>query len=214
MRASGLPTDRPVREPRDRLDGPLTRQANRFRAANLTSGPDPAHVAVVLRSPPEVQSTASNNKEGGDDAALVKAARRGDRAAFGELVGRYQVVVCSLALALTGSEGHGEEIAQEAFLVAWRRLGELRHPERFRSFLYGIVRNLARSQLRHRIFGRDRGSTAEVVSGAPSPLEHVIDRQEGAALWRALGAVPETYRVPLLLHYYHGQSVEEIALAL
>ena len=61
--------------------------------------------------------TASN------DTALVVASLSGDRDAFGQIAMRYQSLVCSLAYSATGYLSHGEDLAQETFVTAWKTLG-------------------------------------------------------------------------------------------
>src|SRR5262245_58439533 len=91
-----------------------------------------------------LSSTTTRAKDAsGDDAALVGQAQSGDRAAFGHLVGRYQGSVRGLAYALTGSFTQSEEVAQETFLLAWRRLPEMREPDRFHAWVLGIARNFS-----------------------------------------------------------------------
>src|SRR5262245_66073891 len=82
------------------------------------------------------------------DADLVEQARSGRPAAFAQLVERYQGLACSVVYSLTGNLAQGEEVVQEAFLIAWRRLHEMEDPERFRPWLCGITRNLALRTLR------------------------------------------------------------------
>src|SRR5262245_38800155 len=94
---------------------------------------------MISRSPRPARRKDMSNRI---DAELVDAARAGDRQAFAELVGRYQNVVSALAYALTGDLSRSEELAQDVFLAAWQHLGQLREPDRFRSWLYGITRNL------------------------------------------------------------------------
>ena len=86
------------------------------------------------------------------DAELVRAARRGDKKAFVEIVARHQAMVCGVALGILGDFAASEDAGQEAFLTAWRKLHELREPERLRAWLAQIARNAALGQLR-----RDRG---------------------------------------------------------
>src|SRR5215216_1301826 len=102
-------------------------------------------------------------KENGNmsDAELVQAARRGDKRAFVEIVARHQATVCGVALGILGDFSASEDTGQEAFLTAWRKIHELREPERLRPWLTQIARNAALGHLR-----RKRGEapleTAEV----------------------------------------------------
>src|SRR5262245_37588194 len=117
------------------------------------------------------------------DAELVLAARRKDRSAFTALVRRYEILIPALAYALTGSLEQSEEVAQEAFLSAWKHLGDLREPARFRSWIYGIVRNLCRAY-RRQAPPNALLNAADFPSQAPSPLEFVISQEEERMLWR------------------------------
>src|SRR6266850_6254375 len=74
------------------------------------------------------------------DAELVAACLTGDREAFGRVVERYQRLLCSLAYSATGSFSESEDLAQEAFVDAWRQLRTLREPEKLRPWLCGILR--------------------------------------------------------------------------
>src|SRR5947208_2913457 len=76
-----------------------------------------------------------------NDTDLVTASRAGDRDAFGEIVSRYQSLVCSVAYSATGGLAQSEDLAQETFVAAWKSLGHLNDPSRLRSWLCGIARN-------------------------------------------------------------------------
>ena len=78
------------------------------------------------------------------DGELVEASRRGEHEAFGQLVARYQDLVCAVSYSSTGDRVLSEDVAQETFIAAWRQLDGLRDIERLRSWLCGIARNLAR----------------------------------------------------------------------
>ena len=60
------------------------------------------------------------------DAELVNASLAGNREAFGQIVARYQSLVCSLAYSATGSLSQSEDLAQETFFAAWKHLADLR----------------------------------------------------------------------------------------
>lgn len=153
------------------------------------------------------------------DAELVAACLGGDREAFGRIVERYQRLLCSLAYSATGSLSESEDLAQEAFVEGWRRLGTLREPEKLRPWLCGILRHKV-GRLR-RSEGHEPVRQAEALDAAeemPSGDEPVADlamgKEEQALLWSALERVPELYREPLVLYYREHQSIEHVAAAL
>ena len=75
------------------------------------------------------------------EAVLLAAARDGDVAAFGLLVGRHQVAVYRVALRMLGSHADAEDVAQETFVQAWRSLACFRGHSAFGTWLYRIVTN-------------------------------------------------------------------------
>ncbi len=143
------------------------------------------------------------------DAELVQASRRGERAAFGALVERYQGVVCAVSYSRTGDRALSEDVAQETFLAAWRQLDRLRETVKLRSWLCGIARNLA-SKARRKS-ERETTLEGEMVAPGDSPFDEACDAQGQRVLRDAMSRVPETYREPLVLHYAEGLSVREIA---
>lgn len=151
-----------------------------------------------------------------NDAELVSESLGGNREAFGQIVARYQSLVCSLAFSATGSLSQSEDLAQETFVTAWRQLRDLREPEKLRSWLCRIARNLTCDALRQQ--GREPSHRAESLeeiseSPAPGPLptEQTISNEEQAILWRSLEKIPEIYREPLVLFYREHQSIEAVA---
>src|SRR5262245_25226649 len=77
------------------------------------------------------------------DAALVAAARTGDREAFGWLVERNQTLVCAVTCGGTGDPSRGAALAQATFVEAWRTLTSLRDPAKLRPWLCAIARTVA-----------------------------------------------------------------------
>ena len=153
------------------------------------------------------------------DAELVASSLSGDREAFGRIVERYQRLLCSLAYSSTGCLSESEDLAQDAFLDAWRQLPTLREPEKLRPWLCGILRykvcRLHRSEAREPVRQAEAIEAADgVPSGDPSSLELAMDKEEQAILWSALQRVPELYREPLVLYYREQRSVEHVAVAL
>src|SRR5215470_13107764 len=95
------------------------------------------------RIPPSaLVETSGQQAERANDSSLVREAQRGDKAAFEELVRRYDRAVLRLALHLTGSEQDAQDIYQEAFLKAYRNVGNFRFECSFYTWIYRIVTNL------------------------------------------------------------------------
>ena len=148
------------------------------------------------------------------DGELVLAARGGDKRAFVEIVARYQAMVCGIALGVLGDFAASEDAGQEAFLTAWRKLDELREPERLRAWLGQIARHAALGLLR-RNRGHEPLEAAPVEEdAAPRPDEAAAREDELALVRDCLARLPETYRLPLVLYYREGQSVAAVAEAL
>lgn len=157
--------------------------------------------------------------EPGTDAEVVAACLSGDREAFGRIVERYQRLLCSLAYAATGRLGESEDVAQEAFLEAWRQLHTLREPDKLRPWLCGILRHkvgrLRRSEGHEPVRQAEGLECAEEMPSADeSAADCAMDNEEQAILWSALERVPPLYREPLILYYREHRSVEHVAVAL
>jgi RNA polymerase sigma factor (sigma-70 family) len=146
------------------------------------------------------------------DGELLEASRRGERAAFGALVERYQHVVCAITYSRTRDQALSEDVAQDTFIAAWKQLDQLREPGSLRSWLFGIARNLARKARRR----SDRETPIEepIVEAGDNPFDAVSGAQAERVVGEALSKVPETYRDVLVLYYREQRSVREVAAAL
>ena len=153
------------------------------------------------------------------DAELVAASLSGDREVFGRIVERYQRLLCSLAYSATGSLSESEDLAQEAFVEAWRQIHTLREPEKLRPWLCGILRHkvgrFRRSEGQEPVRQAEAIEAAEdLPSGEEPAADLAMNKEEQAILWSALERVPELYREPLVLYYREHRSVEHVAAAL
>src|SRR3984957_17115729 len=117
------------------------------------------------------------------DAELVGQTLSGNRDAFSQIVSRYQSLVCSLAYSATGSLGQSEDLAQETFITAWKRLSHLRERDKLRAWLCGIARNRINNFLRRE--GREPNHQAESIEAIPEthapelmPAEQTISNEE------------------------------------
>jgi len=153
------------------------------------------------------------------DSELVTLSLAGDRDAFGRIVARYQTLLCSLAYSATCSFSLSEDLAQETFVTAWKQLADLREPEKLRSWLCRISRNLTYDALLKQ--GREpthKAESLEEIKESPAsislPSDCTISREEEAILWRLIERIPETYRESLVLFYRDHQSIDHVAAAL
>jgi RNA polymerase sigma factor (sigma-70 family) len=151
-----------------------------------------------------------------NDADLVMASLGGDKDAFCTIVTRYQNLLCALAYSAVGDLKHSEDIAQETFIEAWKKLDSLRDPEKLKSWLCGIVRFKASHFRRKEI--TQPATNAHALADCENELlaqgkieDDLISAQEQALLWQALEKMPDTYREPLILFYREQCSIEHVA---
>lgn len=151
-----------------------------------------------------------------DDADLIAASLAGGIEAFGQLVERYQSLVCAVAYSNTGDRLLSEDIGQETFLTAWSKLDTVREPDKLRSWLCGIARNLSSKAVRVR--KREHLSGAESIDSNagddPGPLAAAITKETEATVWQALEELPKLYREPLVLFYREDKSIKQVATGL
>ena len=115
------------------------------------------------------------------ETELIREAQQGSRAAFDLLVRQYDQAVLRLALHLTGSEQDAQDIHQEAFLKAYRYLGNFRFECSFYTWIYRIVTNLCLDQLRRRKSRREDPAVMIDASGEEMDLlSNVSDDRAGA----------------------------------
>lgn len=150
------------------------------------------------------------------DVELLRASLDGNTQAFGVVVGRYQSLVCAITYSATGDVGRSEELAQEAFLRAWKSLGQLQDLGKFRAWLCSIARstvlNWFRSEKRD-VVGRAAplDVAAEKASYESGPEEAVMIQEQQAVVRQSLAQMPEKFREPLILFYREGRSTREVA---
>ena len=142
-----------------------------------------------------------------EDAALVRQAGAGDQAAFAGLYDRYARMVHGMILASVGP-GAGrddvDDLVQEVFLAAWRRLGALRDPAAFGGWLASIARNRATD------YHRRRHDSEELPEHLAAP-EASSARLEAHAVLAVIRSLPPAYRETLVLRLVEGLTGPEIA---
>ena len=151
------------------------------------------------------------------DSELVKLCIGGDHQACRSLIERYQYLICAVTYAGCGDVHQSEDLAQETFLQAWKNMRDLKEPNRLKTWLCGIARNLTRNAHRKQSRGSCVvGELDEQVPDtlSPTPPEIIISQEEQALLWQNLARLPEEYREPMVLYYRHEESVAFVASAL
>jgi RNA polymerase sigma-70 factor (ECF subfamily) len=148
------------------------------------------------------------------DAEIVRAVLDGDRRAFAALVARHERAVWATAWRVLRDDHAALDAGQEAFLAAFRRLGDLRRPDRFGTWLLRIARREAIHLARRR--AREPGGSLDVAITNREPFAEPSTRVSGDAedLLEAVARLPEHERLVVVLRYLDGQSVAEVATAL
>ena len=148
------------------------------------------------------------------DRADVARVQGGDVEAFAAIVRRWQTPLINLAYRFCGDRGRAEEMAQEAFLRAYRGLNAFRGDAAFSTWLFALATNVYRNELR-RIPQR-----MVVLEEAPEPIDpaSMVEayelRDRDLAVRRAVLALPAQYRDAMLLFYFHEMDVPAAAQSL
>ena len=155
---------------------------------------------------------------------LIREAQAGSRAAFDVLVRQYEPQVLRLALHLTGSEHDAEDIYQEAFLKAYRYIGNFRFECSFYTWIYRIVTNLCLDQLRRRKTRREdhavvvdrSGDEIDLLASVSddrsfsNPARELDRKLLGERIQAALGKLTPRERMVFELKHYQGLRLRTI----
>jgi RNA polymerase sigma-70 factor, ECF subfamily len=137
------------------------------------------------------------------DAVLVREAQQGDHEAFGRLYERYARVVHGIVLARVPT-ADVDDLVQDVFLTAWRRLTTLREPAAFGGWIAMIARH------RTTDFHRRTSATVELPPDLPAS-DATAERVEALQLLDIVRALPDAYRETLVLRLVEGLTGPEIA---
>jgi RNA polymerase sigma-70 factor (ECF subfamily) len=175
-------------------------------------------------NPPLPSPSAPATDDGPADSELVKSAQSGDARAFDRLVTRYRGKVYGMCFHLVQNEQDAWDIAQDAFIKAWRALPSFKLDAAFYTWIYRIAHNCSYDFLRkRRIQGdgefddeihRDVAAGAEAVPKGSARPDHALKNKElGARINAAIAQLSPEHRVVILMREVEGLSYEEIAAA-
>ena len=182
-------------------------------------------VAQLLTLPLDPGTTTGDASGPGRESAEIHEwltlARAGDQAAFGRLVDAYQRIAFRTALSALGRREDAEEIAQEAFLLAWRKLGSFRGDSTFRTWLLTIVWRRALDRRRVRLLWwkrtvthREGGVFDDVPGDEATPERATVARDTVRRARLAIARLSPTLRDTLLLASSGEHTYEQIAAML
>jgi len=208
---------------------------------DATAGSCAATLGTIESSPSMPKATAQpgTNRSGGkltqaqldaraqqrsEDDDLIREAQRGDRTAFDSLVRRYDQSVLRLALHMLGNEQDAQDVHQEAFLKAYRHLGNFRFECSFYTWLYRIVTNLCLDHLRRRKSRREdpatvidsRGDELDLLSNVSdtramaNPARELDRKRMGECINDALSKLTPRERTVFELKHYQGLKLRTI----
>ena len=144
-----------------------------------------------------------------DFQSLIARAQRGDREAYGQLVRRFQDMAYGYALSIVADFHRAQDAAQEAFIEAYRQLGQLRNPRAFPGWLRKIIfKHCDRMRRRKRVAA---ASLDETESPGAGPEVQVERREAVEQVLAAVNSLPEDERTATTLFYIDGYSYKDIA---
>lgn len=157
------------------------------------------------------------------DAALMLRVKRGDRAAFAELVEKYKQPLFNFICRTLRDEAESEDLAQNVFLQVYKSRQRYQHTAKFSTWLFTIARNLCLNEIRRR--SRHPAESIEVGHAENEdqphrqyedkkihlPVENVLHGELAAKIEEALADLPENQRTAILLCRQDELSYEEIA---
>lgn len=150
-----------------------------------------------------------------DDRALVRAVLDGDRDAFRPLVEREAVAVYRACLRVMGRPADAEDVAQEAFVIAYRSLGSYRGDGPLGAWLMRIATRQAYRRLAQRRDPVDLATAGDPPAGGDEtePLPTLVAAERATELRRGVATLPDPYRETIAMRFFGDLALDEIASA-
>jgi RNA polymerase sigma-70 factor (ECF subfamily) len=158
------------------------------------------------------------------DEELVLRVQQGDKSAYDLLVIKYQHKIIQLVNRYVKDPSEAQDVAQEAFIKAYRALGNFRRDSAFYTWLYRIAINTAKNYLVSRtrrssdyqvdIQDAEQIENAPQLQGMESPERLLLNQEIVETIKTAIDKLPEEMRIAIMLREFEGMSYEEIAQAM
>lgn len=180
-----------------------------------------AHGNIVSTDAEEKDSTVPEEKP--SDHQLIEATKNGDEIAFAEIVARYRNPLTNYLFRFLNDYEEAVDLAQETFVRVYFAIDRYHTQYAFSTYVYRIATNLAISELRRRkrrrlmsltgLFQADEDSEVEYQPADKAALQdtQIVDNERDRTIARAIAALPEKYRVPIILRDIEGKSYDEVA---
>ncbi len=162
-------------------------------------------------------------EEKASDHQLIEATRNGDESAFAEIVARYRNPLTNYLYRFLNDYEEAVDLAQETFVRVYFAIDRYHTQFAFSTYVYRIATNLAISELRRRkrrrllsltgLFQSDEDSEVEFQPADTAALQdaRLVDDERDRTIAKAIAALPEKYRVPIILRDIEGKSYDEVA---
>jgi RNA polymerase sigma-70 factor (ECF subfamily) len=158
------------------------------------------------------------------DEELVLRVQQGDKSAYDLLVIKYQHRIIQLVNRYIKDPSDAQDVAQEAFIKAYRALGNFRGESAFYTWLYRIAINTAKNYLMSRsrrsadaqvdVLDAEQIEKAPQLQGMETPERQLLNEEIVETIKTAIAKLPEEMRVAIMLREFEGMSYEEIAQAM
>ena len=144
---------------------------------------------------------------------LVLASQEGNREAFGQLAQRYERSVYATALRRLGNHAEAQEVCQEVLVRAMQKIGQLREPEAFGSWLRAVTNRMAinRAMRKRSPIATEPETMAATCVENETPLTNALARERQTQVRAGLGRLGELDRETLVAFYMQGQSLVEMS---
>ncbi len=181
-----------------------------YRKQNLLAEPDFDKQLDVYENGEKMSGLQTKT-----DMELVQESIQGSQEAFGELVRRYKNLVYSVVMRMVNNPEDANDLAQEVFLKIYRNLDKYSSTYQFSTWVIRIATNTVIDF--HRKKRLDAVSMEDMVvevAGGERPEEKLSQKENRRQLENAIAALPQMYRIPIVLYHLEEMSYQEIATAL